>query len=50
MDAVIIDQPDSQLLDSYESRECEEVFELDVFRHADKVVIQEKYQRLGGTL
>ena len=48
MEAVIVDQPDSQLLGPFEGRECEEVFELDAFRHADKVVIQEKSQRLGG--
>lgn len=50
MDAVIVDQPDSQLLGSFESRECEEIFELDAFRHAGKLVIQEKSQRLGGML
>lgn len=50
MEAVIVDQPDSQLLGPFEGRECEEVSELGVFRHADKVVIQEKSQRLGGML
>lgn len=50
MDATIIDQPDSELLSSFEDRVCEEVIELDMFRNADKVIIQEKSQRLGGTL
>ncbi|CAB3979950.1 Hypothetical predicted protein [Paramuricea clavata] len=47
MDAAIIDQPDSELLSSFEDRVCEEVIELDMFRNADKVIIQEKSQRLG---
>lgn len=50
MDAAIIDQPDSELLSSFEDRVCEEVIELDMFRNADRVIIQEKSQRLGGTL
>ena len=47
MDAVIIDQPDSDLLASFGCRVCEEVTELDMFRSAEKLIIQEKSQRLG---
>ncbi len=48
MDAAIIDQPDSELLGSFEGQVCEEVIELDMFRNTEKVIIQEKSQRLGG--
>ena len=47
MDATIIDQPDSELLASFDGRVCEEVTELDMFRNAEKLIIQEKSQRLG---
>ena len=49
MDAAIIDQPNSELLSSLEGRVCEEVIELDMFRNAEKIIIQEKSQRFGGT-
>jgi hypothetical protein len=48
MDAAIIEQPDSDLLGSFDGRVCEEVTELEMFRSAEKLIIQEKSQRLGG--
>ena len=50
MDAAIIDQPDLELLSSLEDRVCEDVIELDMFRSTEKVIIQEKSQRLGGLI
>ena len=50
MDAAIIDQPNSDLLASFDGRVCEEVTELDMFRSAEKLIIQEKSQRLGGII
>ncbi|XP_028402175.1 uncharacterized protein LOC114525150 [Dendronephthya gigantea] len=48
MDAAITDQPDSVLLSSFQDgRACEEVIELDMFRNADKIIIQEKSHRFG---
>jgi hypothetical protein len=50
MDAAIIEQPDSDLLGSFDGRVCEEVTELEMFRSAEKLIIQEKSQRLGGMI
>ena len=48
MDEVIIEQPESELLSSFEGQVCEEVIELDTFRNIDQVIIQEKSHRFGG--
>lgn len=43
-----MDQPESELLSPFDRRDCEEVIELDTFRNAEQVIIQEKSHRLGG--
>ena len=44
----IIEQPECRLLDSFESRSCDEITELEVFKDIEYVIIRESNHRLGG--